>query len=240
LRETEHGRDGDAARAAPRARHPAQPGQPLRTARGGRSTRGDGRRRAAGGAGTQFLRDHTRGILATNDSPDVPFDVSLNPYRGCEHGCVYCFARPTHEYLGFSAGLDFETRILVKHDAPELLRHGAGLAALGRRGRSRSRGHRPVPAGGAAAPLTRGCLEVLAEFRNPVAVVTKSHLVTRDADLLAELAGHGAAVVNLSLTTLDEAVQRVMEPRASTPARRLDAIAGSRRPASRCGCWWRR
>jgi DNA repair photolyase len=174
--------------------------------------------------GTQFLRDHTRGILATNDSPDVPFDVSLNPYRGCEHGCVYCFARPTHEYLGYSAGLDFETRILVKHEAPELLRRALASPRWE---------PRPIALSGVTDPyqpverrleLTRRCLEVLAEFRNPVGVVTKNHLVTRDADLLAELAGHGAAVVNLSLTTLDETLQRVMEPRASTPVRRLDAI----------------
>lgn len=173
---------------------------------------------------TQLLRDHTRGILATNDSPDVPFDVSLNPYRGCEHGCVYCFARPTHEYLGFSSGLDFETKILVKHEAPELLRKALASPRWE---------PRPIALSGVTDPyqpaerklgITRRCLEVLAEFRNPVGVVTKSHLVTRDADLLAELAGHGAAVVNVSLTTLDERLQRAMEPRASTPARRLDAI----------------
>lgn len=176
------------------------------------------------GPRTHFLRDHTRGILSTNDSPDVPFDVSLNAYRGCEHGCVYCFARPTHEYLGFSAGLDFETRILVKHEAPELLRKALASPRWQ---------PRPIAMSGVTDPyqpverrleLTRRCLEVLAEFRNPVGIVTKNHLVTRDADLLAELAAHGAAVVNISLTTLDETLQRTMEPRASTPARRLDAI----------------
>jgi DNA repair photolyase len=173
---------------------------------------------------TQFLRDHTRGIVATNDSPDVPFDASVNPYRGCEHGCVYCFARPTHEYLGYSSGLDFETRILVKHEAPELLR--AALSAPGWR-------PRPIALSGVTDPyqpverrlgLTRRCLEVLAAFRNPVGVVTKNHLVTRDADLLAELASAGAAVVNLSVTTLDERLQRSMEPRASPPSGRLRAI----------------
>ncbi|HEX2078540.1 MAG TPA: PA0069 family radical SAM protein [Longimicrobium sp.] len=176
------------------------------------------------GPRTQFLRDHTRGIIARNDSPDIPFEASVNPYRGCEHGCIYCFARPTHEYLGFSAGLDFETRILVKHDAPELLRRELAsprwtpqpIAMCGV-----TDAYQPVER---RLGLTRRCLEVLAEFRNPVAIVTKNHLVTRDADLLGELASHQAAVVNLSITTLDEKLQRVMEPRASTPARRLEAV----------------
>jgi DNA repair photolyase len=176
------------------------------------------------GPRTQFMRDHTRGIIARNDSPDIPFDASLNPYRGCEHGCVYCFARPTHEYLGYSSGLDFETKILVKHDAPALLRKELQAAKWD---------GRPIALSGVTDPyqpverrlqLTRKVLEVLAEFRNPVAVVTKNHLVTRDADLLAELASHGAAVANISVTTLDAELQRTMEPRASTPARRLEAI----------------
>jgi DNA repair photolyase len=176
------------------------------------------------GPRTQFLRDHTRGIIARNDSPDIPFTASVNPYRGCEHGCIYCFARPTHEYLGFSAGLDFETRILVKHDAPELLRHELA---------SRRWEPQPIAMSGVTDPyqpaerrfeITRGCLQVLAEFRNPVAIVTKNHLVTRDIDLLADLAQHQAASVNVSITTLDETLQRVMEPRASTPARRLEAV----------------
>jgi DNA repair photolyase len=176
------------------------------------------------GPRTQFLRDHTRGIVSRNDSPDIPFETSVNPYRGCEHGCIYCFARPTHEYLGFSAGLDFETRILVKHEAPELLRRE--LASPKWTGQ-------PIAMSGVTDPyqpverrlgITRACLEVLAEFRNPVAMVTKNHLVTRDIDLLGELAAHQAAIVNLSVTTLNEKLQRVMEPRASTPARRLEAV----------------
>ena len=176
------------------------------------------------GPRTQFLRDHTRGIIARNDSPDVPFEASVNPYRGCEHGCIYCFARPTHEYLGFSVGLDFETRILVKYEAPELLRRELASARWE---------PQPIAMCGVTDPyqpverklgLTRRCLEVLAEFRNPVAIVTKNHLVTRDADLLADLASYQAASVNVSITTLDEKLQRVMEPRTSTPARRLDAV----------------
>lgn len=173
---------------------------------------------------TVFLRDTTRSIIAHNDSPDVGFDASVNPYRGCEHGCIYCFARPTHEYLDFSLGLDFETKILVKEDAPELLR--AELSAkcwraqtLGFSGVTDP--YQPVER---KLKLTRRCLEVLAEFRNPVAMITKNHLITRDADLLAELARHGAAMACISVTTLDADLTRVMEPRASAPRARLEAI----------------
>ena len=176
------------------------------------------------GPDTVLLRDASRSILSTNDSPDVGFDVSLNPYRGCEHGCAYCYARPTHEYLGMSAGLDFESKLLVKEGAAELLR-----AELMRD----SWRPQPIALSGvtdAYQPverrlgITRACLEVLTEFRNPVVIVTKSHLVTRDADLLTELAGHGAAAVRISVTTLDRELAREMEPRAATPERRLDAI----------------
>lgn len=178
----------------------------------------------AGHPDTRLLPDPSRTVVTTNESPDVGFDASLNPYRGCEHGCSYCYARPTHEYLGLSAGLDFETRILVKERAPELLR--ARLA---------SRGWKPqvVALSGvtdAYQPaerrlgITRRCLEVLADFRNPVAIVTKSFLVTRDADLLAELARWNAASVGISVTTLDADLQRRMEPRAAPPHRRLAAI----------------
>lgn len=173
---------------------------------------------------TVLLRDRTRSILVFNDAPDVGFDVGINPYRGCSHGCSYCYARPTHEYLGFSAGLDFETRILVKQDAPELL--AAALAS------DRWRPQVIALSGNTDAyqpaerrlGLTRRCLEVLADFRNPVQVVTKSHLVTRDADLLSQLASHRAASVMLSVTTLRPEVQRAMEPRAASPGRRLDAV----------------
>ncbi len=173
---------------------------------------------------TQFFRDSTRSIVARNTSPDVGFSVSINPYRGCEHGCAYCYARPTHEYLGLSAGLDFESKIFIKQDAPELLRHELSsprwrpqLLALS----GITDPYQPVER---TARITRGCLEVLAEFRNPVMVITKNFLVTRDLDLLTELASHRAAKVAISLTTLDPALQRVMEPRTSSPKRRLDAI----------------
>lgn len=173
---------------------------------------------------TEFLPDHSVSLVTFNDSPDLGFAASLNPYRGCEHGCIYCYARPTHEYLGFSAGLDFESRILVKERAPELLRRE--LAAPGWKPQVLALSgvtdpYQPVER---RLRLTRRCLEVLAEFRQPVQVVTKNHLVTRDADLLAELARHRAAAVAISLTTLDPALRAVLEPRTSPPAARLAAV----------------
>jgi DNA repair photolyase len=174
---------------------------------------------------TRFLRDGTRSIIARNDSPDIPFGASVNPYRGCEHGCSYCYARPFHEYLGFSAGLDFETRILVKEDAPELLRRELTAPSwqpetLAFSGVTDC--YQPVER---RLELTRRCLAVCAELRNPVAVITKSALVARDADLLAELARFDAAVVSLSVTTLDVELARRLEPRAAAPRERLAAIA---------------
>ena len=173
---------------------------------------------------TQLLNDTTRSILAYNDAPDVGFNVGINPYRGCSHGCSYCYARPTHEYLGFSAGLDFETKILVKRQAPELLRKALSAKnwtpqVIGLSGNTDA--YQPAER---RLRITRRCLEVLAEFRNPVGIITKSYLVSRDVDLLSDLAQHQAAAVALSITTLDPHVQRVMEPRASSPARRLGAI----------------
>jgi len=174
---------------------------------------------------TEFYRDDSRSVISTNTSPDVGFDASINPYRGCEHGCIYCYARPTHEYLGFSLGLDFETRILVKEDAPRLLRKELSSPRWQ---------PKPLALSGVTDPyqpierrleLTRRCLEVLADFCNPVIVITKNHLVTRDVDLLTALARNHAAVVNISITTLDPDLARIMEPRTSTPARRLEAIA---------------
>jgi DNA repair photolyase len=174
---------------------------------------------------TVLIPDSTRSIIATNDSPDVGFDASINPYRGCEHGCIYCYARPTHEFLGLSAGLDFETKILVKHDARNLLRHelmkpGWVPRTIGISGVTDA--YQPAER---RLRLTRGCLEVLAEFRNPVGIVTKNRLVSRDADILADLARINAAAVYLSITTLDAELARSMEPRASTPSARLEAMA---------------
>ncbi|MEK7686014.1 MAG: PA0069 family radical SAM protein [Verrucomicrobiota bacterium] len=173
---------------------------------------------------TQFFRDHTQTIITYNESPDVGFDASVNPYRGCEHGCVYCYARPTHEYLGFSAGLDFETKIMVKENAPELLRQELAsprwkpqVIALS----GVTDCYQPIER---KLKLTRRCLEVLAAFRNPVCVVTKNHLVTRDIDLLRELARHGAAAVYVSVTTLDSSLTPKLEPRTSLPQHRLAAI----------------
>ena len=167
---------------------------------------------------TELLRDRSRSIITYNDSPDVNFDASINPYRGCEHGCAYCFARPTHEYLGMSAGLDFETRILVKEHAPELLRQelarpGWRPQALGLSGVTDP--YQPIER---RLRLTRGCLEVLCEARNPVQVITKNYLVTRDVDLLAELARQRLAAVCVSLPTIDAALSRVLEPRTSPAA----------------------
>lgn len=173
---------------------------------------------------TIFYRDATRTALARNDSPDIGFEFSLNPYRGCEHGCIYCYARPTHEYLSFSAGLDFERRILVKEDAALRLRE-TFLSPRWRPQMVSLSGntdcYQPVER---RLQVTRRCLEVFCEFRNPVGIVTKSALVTRDADLLSELAAVGAACVMMSVTTLDTQLARRMEPRAAQPARRLEAI----------------
>ena len=173
---------------------------------------------------TAYIRDHSRSIIARNDSPDIGFDASINPYRGCSHGCIYCYARPTHEYLGFSAGLDFESKVLVKEAAPELLRKELSSPRWKPKVLSMSGVTDPYQPVEKKRRLTRRCLEVLAEFRNPVVIVTKNHLVTRDIDLLSELARHGAAAVAVSLTTLDDDLRRVMEPRTSQPARRLAAI----------------
>src|SRR5690606_27680417 len=162
---------------------------------------------------TQFFRDSSRSLITYNDSPDIPFDASFNVYRGCEHGCPYCYARPTHEYLGFSAGLDFESRIMVKMDAPKLLRRELAARSwrpqfLGMSGVTDC--YQPVER---RLRLTRGCLEVLAERRNPVGIVTKNQLVLRDLDVLADLASWGGVRVYVSVTTLNADLTATLEPR---------------------------
>ena len=174
---------------------------------------------------TQLLREKSRTALTYNDSPDLGFDRSINPYRGCEHGCIYCYARPSHAYLGYSPGLDFETKLMFKPDLPALLER-----ELSRPGYT----PRPVALGANTDPyqpvernvtLTRQVLEILERFNHPVTVVTKSALVLRDADILARMAAKNLAQVAISVTTLDAALARKMEPRAASPARRLAAMA---------------
>ena len=173
---------------------------------------------------TTLTRDATRTILARNTSPDVPFDRSINPYRGCEHGCIYCFARPTHAYLGLSPGLDFETRILFKPEAAKLLvaelaspKYRCDVVAMG----TNTDPYQPVERD---LKITRSILMVLSDFNNPVGIVTKNHLITRDIDILGDMARRNLAEVFLSVTTLDKTLARDMEPRASAPHRRLEAI----------------
>ena len=173
---------------------------------------------------TQMIRDSTRTIIARNDSPDIGFDRSINPYRGCEHGCSYCFARPTHTYLGMSAGLDFESKIFFKPEAATLLEKA--LRAPSYRCQTMAMGTNTDPYQPAERhyQITRSILEVLARFRHPVGIVTKSALVVRDIDILGPMAAEGLAKVALSVTTLDHHLARKMEPRASTPMKRIDAI----------------
>lgn len=173
---------------------------------------------------TTLTAEKAKVILTRNDSPDVGFDRSINPYRGCEHGCIYCFARPTHAYLGLSPGLDFETKLFFKPEAPALLRkelskpgYAPERVQLG----ANTDCYQPVEK---RLQITREVLKVLAEFQHPLGITTKNHLVTRDIDVLAPMAANGLAVVVMSITTLDRELARDMEPRASTPQRRLDAI----------------
>lgn len=175
---------------------------------------------------TTVTIDKSRTIIARNSSPDIPFDRSINPYRGCEHGCVYCFARPTHAYLGLSPGLDFETRLFAKPDAAELLvrelrkpGYQCRVMALG----TNTDPYQPIDR---KMKITRGVLDVLDAFNHPVGIVTKSALILRDADILSRMAERKLARAFVSLTTLDSKLARKMEPRAPTPARRLEAIAG--------------
>jgi DNA repair photolyase len=173
---------------------------------------------------TTFYEDSSQSLITYNDSPDLGFNASINPYRGCEHGCIYCYARPTHEYLGFSAGLDFETKILVKKNAPALLRKELSakkwqpqLIAIS----GVTDCYQPAER---HFQLTRRCMEVLAEFRNPVGIVTKNRLVTRDLDILKAMASYDGVMVLISITTLDAKLARIMEPRTSSPSDRLKAL----------------
>ncbi len=173
---------------------------------------------------TTLIRDNTRSIIARNDSPDLPFSQSVNPYRGCEHGCIYCFARPSHAYLGFSAGLDFETKIVFKPEAAKLLEkelakssYKPSVIVLG----SNTDPYQPVER---TLSITRSVLEVLERFGNPVGIVTKSAGVLRDVDILSRMAAKNLAKVHISITTLDPVLARSLEPRAASPARRLAAV----------------
>jgi DNA repair photolyase len=173
---------------------------------------------------TEVQLDTTREIITRNESPDISFDRSINPYRGCEHGCAYCFARPTHAYLGLSPGLDFEAKLFVKPDAARLLEKE--LAKPGYEPRTIAIGtntdpYQPIER---RYRVMREILEVLDKTSHPVGIVTKSHLVTRDIDILSRMAARGLARVALSVTTLDRKLARAMEPRAATPERRLDAL----------------
>ncbi len=173
---------------------------------------------------TTFIRDTTRSIITYNNSPDVGFDASINVYRGCEHGCVYCYARPTHEFLGYSSGLDFETKILVKYNAPALLRKELNSAKYTPQVLAMSGVTDPYQPVERQLRLTRQCLQVLNEFRNPVAMITKNYLITRDIDILSEMAERKGINVLLSMTTLDSQLKLTMEPRTSHPVQRLLAV----------------
>jgi DNA repair photolyase len=173
---------------------------------------------------TSVAVDTARKVISRNDSPDIGFDRSINPYRGCEHGCVYCFARPTHAYMGLSPGLDFESRLFVKPDAPQLLEKE--LAAPGYEPKVIAIGtntdpYQPIER---EHKIMRGILEVLEKAGHPVGIVTKSSLVVRDIDILARMARRNLAKVAISVTTLDPKLARTMEPRASTPQKRLAAL----------------
>ena len=173
---------------------------------------------------TTVMLDATRSIITRNNSPDVPFSQSINPYRGCEHGCVYCFARPSHAYLGLSPGLDFETKILIKPNAAELLRqelqkpsYRCSTIAMG----TNTDPYQPLEK---KQRITRSILQVLQEYHHPVSIVTKSALIERDIELLAAMAKDNLAQVMISMTTLDRQLARWMEPRATAPQRRLDTL----------------
>src|SRR3954453_17371372 len=173
---------------------------------------------------TTVTVDATRRIITRNDSPDISFDRSINPYRGCEHGCIYCFARPTHAYLGLSPGVDFESKLFVKPNAAELLERELSAPNYSPRTIAIGTNTAPYQPIEKQYQVMRRILEVLDRFGHPVGIVTKSALVLRDLDILSRMAERNLAKVALSVTTLDPKLARVMEPRAATPARRLDAL----------------
>jgi DNA repair photolyase len=173
---------------------------------------------------TIFLEDRSESTISKNDSPDIGFAAGINPYRGCEHGCAYCYARPYHEYLGFSAGLEFETKIMVKRRAAELLRSEMSKPKYQPQVLAMSGVTDCYQPAERHFRITRSCLEVMAEFRNPVSIITKNFLVTRDIDVLKELAAYDAVHVFLSVTTMNAELAAKMEPRASSPTHRLRAV----------------
>lgn len=173
---------------------------------------------------TQVSSDGSKTAISKNSSPDIEFDRSLNPYRGCEHGCSYCYARPTHEFLGLSAGLDFETQIIAKPEAPELLKKELSKKSWKRLHLVMSGVTDPYQPVEKELEITRECLRVLADFRQPVEVITKNYLIVRDLDFLTELARHQAVRVRISITTLDSGLANTLEPRASTPLKRFEAL----------------
>jgi DNA repair photolyase len=173
---------------------------------------------------TEVREEIAKTIIATNESPDIGFDRSINPYRGCEHGCIYCYARPSHAYWGYSAGLDFETKLTAKTNAPEALERELskpGYAPKTIMIGANTDGYQPIER---ERKITRALLEVLERFAHPVAIVTKSALILRDADILSRLASRGLVKVAISVTTLDHRLARKMEPRASAPAKRIEAM----------------
>ena len=173
---------------------------------------------------TQFFPENVRQIFSRNTSPDIPFEYGLNPYKGCEHGCIYCYARPYHEYNGLSAGLDFEQKIFVKHQAPELIRKTFNKKSWNPQTIMMSGATDPYQPGERKFEISRKCLEVFAEYRNPVAIITKNALVARDLDILVELSRFQAVRVYFSVTSLDPKIIQHMEPRTSRPDSRLKAM----------------
>ena len=173
---------------------------------------------------TEFFRDLTRNIIATNRSPDIPFDQSINPYKGCEHGCIYCYARQTHAYLDLSPGLDFETKIFVKSQPVERLREAFEAPGYECKTLAIGTNTDPYQPGEKLHRVTRRVLETLLEFRHPVSIVTKGKLILRDLDLLGELAAHGLVTVAVSITTLDDRLKARLEPRTASPRARLRMV----------------